>query len=90
MTIVQPSDIIPLGVGLFAKGIISSNIKVVIDNRALGKHERVSILVDAIISNLKCYPKNFEEVLSVLKDDYKDLVDRIERTYRENGEYTTV
>ena len=86
---IQPPDIIPLGIQLFAKNIITTYVKEVLDTIVLEKATRVSKLVDAIISYLQCSPENFQKVLDVFRSDmvYEELVDQIEKTYQEMGEY---
>ena len=83
MQVIQPSDIIPFGVKLFAKEVISHNVNQVVADTGLGIHNRIQQMLMAVFTKLTQQPELFQTVLDVLRQEivYRDVADAIEHTY---------
>ena len=84
MPLIQPADIIPLGLRLFAKEIISHDVNQMLANNGLRVPYRVHQMLMAVLSQLSRRPDLFETVLKVLKEEqvFQDVAEAIEQTKR--------
>ena len=84
MPLIQPADIIPLGVRLFARELISHDVNQMLADTGLGASNRLLQMLMAVFGQLSRRPDQFETVLEVLRQEpiYRDVADVIEQTKR--------
>ena len=92
LTVALKNDVIPLSGELLTAGLIDIDNDNALKDQFIGKEERAAQLTGFVIDRVSQDPKNYVSFIQVLKqrqDDHKDILEILDKKYKEYGESVT-